>query len=160
MTLNNTNSTILAIAKAPFDTRLAGVEIVGVTEGIDGALSAPVFSYEVLFEEAHARALRNDMFQKRKNSRRKVRQDTRTRSQRVQRVKRELAALARPGERKALRAKRKQAYTGLLAREAELVASLSLPGVAGELAGLLREELGEVIAQRAGLARKLGLKAK
>jgi hypothetical protein len=157
--LNNTNSTIVTIAKAPFDTRLAG-GIVGVVEGIDGALSAPVFSYEVLFEEAHARAVRNDMFQKRKNSRRKVRQDTRTRAQRVQRVKRELAALARPGERKALRAKRKAAYNGLTAREAELTASLAMPEVGGELAALLREELGEVVAQRTQLGKKLGLKAK
>ena len=159
MVLNNTNSTILAIAKAPFDTRLAG-GVVGVVEGIDGALSAPVFAYELLFEEAHARAVRNDMFQRRKNNRRKVRQDTRTRAQRVQRVKRELAALARPGERKALRAKRKAVYSGLLAREAELTAFLSLPEVAGELATLLREELAETVAQRATLAKKLGLKAK
>ena len=139
---------------------IASNEIVSVSVGIDGALSAPVYGYEVMFEECHARAIRCDLLTKKKNSRRKVRQDTRTRAQRVQRVKRELAALARPGERKALRAKRKAVYTGLLAREAELLASLAMPEVAGELATMLREELGEVVAQRTQLGKKLGLKAK
>jgi hypothetical protein len=139
---------------------IASNEIVSVSVGIDGALSAPVYGYEVMFEEAHARAIRCDLLGRKKNSRRKVRQDTRTRAQRVQRTKRELAALARPGERKALRAKRKAVYNGLTAREAELTAFLSLPEVAGELATLLREELAETVAQRATLARKLGLKAK
>jgi len=32
--------------------------------------------------------------------------------------------------------------------------------VGGELAALLREELGEVVAQRTQLGKKLGLKAK
>lgn len=158
---------------------IASNEIVAISTGVDGALSCPVYGYEVMFDEAHTRALANGKIRaefhalvlaqtgvkmpnpaKVKQAKKKVRQTTKSRAQRAREVRAELARIARPKERAELKRKRKACYKGLTARQAELVASLALPGLHPEIAGLLREELAIVVGQLAPLAAKLRIKAK
>lgn len=157
---------------------IASTEIVAISTGVDGALSSPVYGYEVMFEEAHNRALANGKIRadfhalvlaqtgikmpnpaKIKQAKKKFRQCRDSRAQRATETKKELARIARPKERAELKRKRRACYKGLTARQAELVTSLALPGLHPEIAGLLREELAIVVAQLAPLAAKLRIKA-
>lgn len=176
--LTDANSTILPVARKPFDHRLVETHAVAKVAGVDGAEGGAILAYEQLFDEAHTRALANGKIRaefhalvlaqtgvkmanpaKVKKAKKKVRQTTKSRAQRARETKAELARIARPKERAELKRKRKACYKGLTARQAELVASLALPGLHPEIAGLLREELAIVVAQLAPLAVKLRIKA-
>lgn len=130
---------------------IASNEIVAVSTGIDGALSAPVYGYEVMFEEAHMRAVRNDMFVKMPKSRKKVRQDSGSRQNRRNQIAIELYKEAKAKARK----ERLLALKALKNEAKELNRLVTHPEVAGTpFEQLVREDIASNLAKQMQLTKK------
>ena len=130
---------------------IASNEIVAISTGIDGALSAPVYGYEVMFEEAHMRAVRNDMFVKMPKSRKKVRQDSGSRQNRRNQIAIELRKEAKEKAKK----ERLWALKALKTEAKELNRLVKHPEVAGTpFEQLVREDIASNLAKQMQLTKK------
>lgn len=129
---------------------IASNEVVAVSNGIDGALSAPVYGYEVMFEECHVRAVRNDMMGKVKNNRRKIRQDPGSRQNRRNQIASELRKEAKEKAKK----ERLLALKALRVEAKELNRLLAHPEVAGTpFEEMVREDIASNMAKQMGLSK-------
>lgn len=129
---------------------IASNEVVGVSNGIEGALSAPIYGYEVMFEECHVRAVRNDMLGKVKNNRRKIRQDPGSRQNRRNQIASELRKEAKAKAKK----ERLLALKSLRQEAKELNRLLAHPEVAGTpFEEMVRQDIASNMAKQMGLSK-------
>lgn len=130
---------------------IASNEIVAVSTGIDGALSAPVYGYEVMFEEAHMRAVRNDMFVKLPKSRKKVRWDSGSR----QNLRKQVADELRKEAKEKAKIQRKLALKSLRQEAKELNRLVTHPEVAGTpFEQMVRDDIAKNLAKQMQLTKK------